>query len=430
MTSPGRHCAPTLPAPPLAPPHAPAERPRPPRAADAGGLLGSGFAADKPASVAAAIAVMCSIVAFHEFGHFYAARSLGIHVTAFSIGFGPKVLGFEGKDGVEYKLSLFPLGGYVAFPDEEPEPEEGGEAAPAAGEAAPAAAGGKERRVYDRDDPDLLNNRPTADRFIVTVAGIVANVVFAYGVLFAQASTVGIAQAEYRPGVAVPSVVKGSPGEAAGVRAGDVITAIGGVPLPASERAPRVMIARVQNSPGRPLPLQVERGGQTVELTVVPSGAEPGAGRIGVQLAPNAEARYVRADNPVQGAALASFELSRMAGAIAGGLSQLFTNFSQSSNQLAGPVAIVAAGSEIVRRDASGLWQFAAIINLNLAAVNALPLPGLDGGYLAVQAVEAARGGRRLPKEVVGTIMSSGFLLLTGMGLVLIVRDTLNLTGL
>lgn len=74
--------------------------------------------------------------------------------------------------------------------------------------------------------------------------------------------------------------------------------------------------------------------------------------------------------------------------------------------------------------------QFAAIVNLNLAAMNALPLPGLDGGYLALQLAEAVRGGKRLPQQLERGIMSSGFLLLTATGLFLIVRDTLNLTGL
>lgn len=73
---------------------------------------------DGPASVATAIGIMCAIVGFHEFGHFSAARALGIHVSKFSIGFGPKVAGFE-RDGVEYMLCAFPLGGFVAFPDAE-----------------------------------------------------------------------------------------------------------------------------------------------------------------------------------------------------------------------------------------------------------------------------------------------------------------------
>lgn len=74
--------------------------------------------------------------------------------------------------------------------------------------------------------------------------------------------------------------------------------------------------------------------------------------------------------------------------------------------------------------------QFAALVNLNLAAVNALPLPGLDGGYMALQLTEALRGGRKLPQDVERGIMSGGLAFLTATGLFLIVRDTINLSGL
>lgn len=74
------------------------------------------------------------------------------------------------------------------------------------------------------------------------------------------------------------------------------------------------------------------------------------------------------------------------------GLQQIVTNFSKTAENLTGPVAIVAVGSEIARSDLSGLFQFAAIVNINLAVVNALPLPALDGGFLALLLAEAVRG--------------------------------------
>ena len=119
-----------------------------------------------------------------------------------------------------------------------------------------------------------------------------------------------------------------------------------------------------------------------------------------------------------------------MVNLIVSGLSAIVTNFAASSSQLSGPIAIIAVGAEVARKDPGGLFQFGAIINLNLAVVNALPLPALDGGYLLLQLVEAARGGRKLPQEWERGVMSGGFLLLTAAGLTLIVRDTLHLTGL
>ena len=74
------------------------------------------------------------------------------------------------------------------------------------------------------------------------------------------------------------------------------------------------------------------------------------------------------------------------------GLQQIVTNFSKTAEGVSGPVAIVAVGSEIARSDLAGLLQFAAIVNINLAVVNALPLPALDGGFLALLIAEAVRG--------------------------------------
>ncbi|CAI0460453.1 unnamed protein product [Linum tenue] len=102
-------------------------------------------------------------------------------------------------------------------------------------------------------------------------------------------------------------------------------------------------------------------------------------------------------------------------------------NFSQTASKVAGPVAIIAVGAEVARSNVDGLYQFAALLNLNLAVINLLPLPALDGGSLALIAVEAARGGRKLPLEVEQRIMSSGITLVLLLGMFLIVRDTLNL---
>lgn len=108
------------------------------------------------------------------------------------------------------------------------------------------------------------------------------------------------------------------------------------------------------------------------------------------------------------------------------GLQQIVTNFEQTAEQVSGPVAIVAVGAEAARTDSAGLFQFAAILNINLAVVNILPLPALDGGYLLLLLVEGVRG-KRLPQNVENAVMASGLLLLTGLGFTLIIKDTLNL---
>ena len=121
------------------------------------GLMNTGFELDGPASTIEAIAVLASIITVHECGHFFAARLQNIHVSKFSVGFGPNLLSYKGPE-VEYSLRWVPLGGFVAFPDDDPD------------------------CPYPEDDPDLLRNRPIKDRAIVITAGVLANVAFALAI--------------------------------------------------------------------------------------------------------------------------------------------------------------------------------------------------------------------------------------------------------
>jgi RIP metalloprotease RseP len=116
-------------------------------AAGMGGLMGLLPELSGPISTLQAIAILAGIVAFHELGHFTAARVQGIHVSKFAIGFGPSLWRTKRGD-VEYSIRAFPLGGFVAFPDND------------------------EDCPYPEDDPDLLKNRPILDRFWVISAGL------------------------------------------------------------------------------------------------------------------------------------------------------------------------------------------------------------------------------------------------------------------
>ncbi|CAG9466005.1 unnamed protein product [Pedinophyceae sp. YPF-701] len=362
------------------------------------GIMGTGFDVSGPGSYAEAILVLCAIVGIHEFGHFSAARSLGIHVNKFSIGFGPILAAFE-KDNVEYSLRAFPLGGFVGFPDEDPDSE------------------------FEPDDPDLMKNRPVLDRFIVTSAGIVANVILAWSVLFAQFEVMGTPDVTYKPGVLVAQTTETSLARQAGIQPGDIITKIGSYNVGASEAAVNEVVQTIRDYAGRDLNVEYLRGGAPGSLVLRP---DPAVGRIGVQLGPNADVKRVPAPSPLAAANAATEQTWKLTRTIANGLAMLFSNFSQSAQQLSGPVAIVAAGADIARADSSGLAQFCAVVSLNLAVVNALPLPGLDGGYMALQAAEVLRG-KKLPNEVERGIMGTGFLMLMTAGLALIARDTANL---
>ena len=354
-------------------------------------------------SVLAAISVVLLLIVVHEFGHFAAARLQKIRVNRFSIGFGPTLLKYQGSE-TEYAIRAIPLGGYVGFPDDDPD------------------------STIPPDDPNLLRNRPVLDRAIVISAGVIANLVFAYFLLVGQAATIGFQDINYQPGVLVPQLLNEAESAAAqaGVQPGDVILKIDDIKLGDSADALENLRRKIQKSPNRVLALTIERNSQIVTLDVKPDVGQDGKGKIGVMLAPNGDIVRRRAVNVVEAFTAGANEFQRIVQLTVKGFWQLISNFQENAQQVAGPVAIVAVGAELARNDLGNLLQFGALISINLAIINILPLPALDGGQLAFLTVEGVTG-KPLPTRLQDGIMQTGLLVLLSLGVFIIVRDTVNL---
>ncbi|HEY9736916.1 MAG TPA: RIP metalloprotease RseP [Trichocoleus sp.] len=354
-------------------------------------------------SVLAAIAVLALLIVVHELGHFMAARLQGIHVNRFSIGFGPILWKYQGPE-TEYALRAIPLGGFVGFPDDDPDSE------------------------IPPNDPDLLKNRPIFDRAIVISAGVIANLLFAYLVFVTQFATVGVpTDFNPQPGILVPQVIsESSPAARAGLRQGDVIIEAQGDRLGAGQESIPQFIKLIQESPNQPVALTVQRGAQEIDLTVTPEVSPEGKPVIGVQLQPNGTLEYRRASNVFEVFGMAAQSFQDMLVRTVQGFTMLITNFSEMAGQVAGPVKIVEQGAGLAQANVFSLFPFTAIISINLAIINILPLPALDGGQLAFLAVEALRG-KPLPQRLQENVMQTGLVLLLGLGVFLIVRDTTQL---
>jgi membrane-associated protease RseP (regulator of RpoE activity) len=354
-------------------------------------------------SVLAAIAVLGLLIVVHELGHFGAARLQGIRVSKFSIGFGPVLFKYDGKE-TEYALRAFPLGGYVGFPDDDPDSN------------------------ISLNDPDLMRNRPVFDRAIVISAGVIANLIFAYFLLVGQATTVGIQDINYQAGVLIPEIITevNSPAVTAGLQRGDVILAINNQTLPAEETALETLRKTIQDSPNQSLKFTVKRGDDTFILPITPELTDNGKGKIGVMLAPNGEFIKRRPRDIMEAFTVGAQQFERYTKLTIQGFAQLITNFQDNVKQVAGPVAIVAVGAELAKNDLGNLFEFGALISINLAIINILPLPALDGGQLAFLAVEGIMG-KPLPNKLQEGIMQTGLILLLGLGIFLILRDTANL---
>lgn len=352
----------------------------------------------------ATIAVLALLITVHELGHFLAARLQGIHVNRFSIGFGPILWKYQGKE-TEYALRAIPLGGFVGFPDDDPDSD------------------------IPPTDPNLLRNRPVLDRAIVISAGVIANLIFAYLVFVAQYSAVGIPEKfDFQPGVIVPEVTaQDAPAALAGIRSGDVILAVDGQELGSSETAIRTLMDVIRANPNEPVDFKVQRGERQVDIRVTPQVGSDGVARIGVQLAPNGSiTEYRRPKSLFEVLGLAAEQFQSMFITTVKGFWSLFTNFSSVASKVAGPVKIVEQGAGLASSNASTLFPFTAIISINLAIINILPLPALDGGQLAFLLVEGLRG-KPIPTRIQENVMQTGLVLLLGLGIFLMVRDTTQL---
>jgi membrane-associated protease RseP (regulator of RpoE activity) len=351
--------------------------------------------------VLVALAILTGLIVVHEAGHFLAATGQGIRVSGFSIGFGPVLLQRRVR-GVQFALRAIPLGGYVAFPDDD--------------EDSPVPA----------DDPDLLRNRPLPQRALVIAAGVLANLLLAWAVLLAQGLVLGIPDGfSTTPGVLVSGVQPGQAAAAAGLRSGDRILTVDGTALAGGQRAVSDLVERIRQAPDQTLALVADRGGAPLNLRLTPADLG-GIGRIGAQLQPSGAESFRAPRGPLEPIRVASRDLLQLLGRTIDGFVSLVTHFGETAGQVSGPVKIVEMGASLARQGGGSLFLFAALISINLAVLNALPLPLLDGGQFVLLLIEGLRG-RPLPERFQTVFLQSGFVFLVGLSLVLIVKDTSQL---
>ena len=351
-------------------------------------------------SVLASISVLALLIFFHESGHFLAATSQGIRVSGFSIGFGPAILKKEIK-GVTYSIRVFPLGGFVSFPDDE------------------------ETTKFSEDDPDLLKNRPIIQRLFVISAGVIANLLVAWLVLFSQATFLGLPN-QPDPGVLIMGLQKNEPAELAGLNVGDRIVSINGQDLGFGQEAVKTLVTKIQSSPGKLIKLEKVDNGERGTITITPS-EHLGNGRVGAQLQQSTSNSSRPANGLLEIVEHSNSQFFDLLLRTIKGYQGLFTDFTSTSKQISGPVKIVEIGAKLSEQGVSGIIFFAALVSINLAVLNSLPLPILDGGQFTLILIEAIRG-KPVPERIQIAFMQSGFLLLVGLSVILIIRDTSQLS--
>jgi len=330
-------------------------------------------------------------ILIHEFGHFIVALKLGLRVEAFSIGFGP-VLWKKKVNGVEYRLSSIPLGGYVSIPDVDPEGT----------------------KALEGARTEATKKIPAWKEILVAVAGPLMNIVLAV-VLAVILSLVPSAKFGEVPSL-IGKVLPGSPAEKAGLQAGDQIVAVGGNRVSTWSE----LLTEVQISGGKTVVFEVERGGR-VQLEVTPEQDEvTGAYFIKALSTTNfvGAAGWMPNRNPLK-------QLAWDAGSIFRVLKGLLTpkEAKATSQALGGPVMIAECLYRQVKNDTWDGIGFLRFLNVNLAILNLLPIPVLDGG-LILFALFALIFRRRVPDFIVKYLSLTFMVLLMGLMGLLILRDS------
>jgi regulator of sigma E protease len=428
-------------------------------------------------TILATIVVLGVLIFVHELGHFLTAKWADIAVPRFSIGFGPKVIGFT-RGETEYVISALPLGGYVKMAGmEEMEQIEGG----------PLTVNdtiGDEDTIRDAQDgvhtrrPRDFESKSVPIRALVISAGVIMNLLFAV-VAFSIIAAVwgvptdpgtrlgGVAEerltegaaplTQIEPGWVVSSVndaevttwreftlaltrmragearlgfenaptvtfelpsadeeraqvisafepwlrvdpvlaevIQGGPADRAGLREGDRIISAGGRNVTTWQE----FVAVIERSPGQPVPLVVERGGERVEVSVTPhdrvldSGIRVGRIDVAVPFLSLDAALPRQRPNPVQAVARGATQTWDITVLTVDFLAGMFTG-RHSARNVGGPIMIGQMSGRFARAGAEAFLGFMAILSVNLAILNLLPIPVLDGGHLVFLGIEAVRG--------------------------------------
>ena len=354
--------------------------------------------------------VLCVLVLVHEWGHFIVAKKSGMRVDEFGIGFPPRLFGIKRSETL-YSLNMFPIGGFVKI----------------YGENADAQVGGSD---FSRSFMGQNRFKQSA----VLVAGVAMNVIFAwflFTVAFASGVQSSIDESEFSPfsKLVVTEVMDGGPAKGADLLGGMTITgaSVGNDTL--TTLTPSAFSTFVSVHGGEEMVLTYTRGKETHTTTLVPvtgiiPDEETRAG-IGVHLSLTDVVKQ-----PILTAAEdAFFHTFRSIRDITVGIAGLIRDavmLKADLTNVAGPVGIVGLVGEASAFGFSSLLMFTAFISLNLAVINLLPFPALDGGRLVFVIIEGIKGSAINPRytQVLNTV---GFALLIFLMVAVTWNDVLRL---
>ncbi len=325
-----------------------------------------------------AILIFLVLIFVHEFGHFITAKACGVKVNEFALGMGPAIFKKQ-KGETLYALRIFPIGGYCAMEGED----------------------------EDSEHPRAFNNRPAWQRAIVLAAGSLMNLLTCVVLLIIIAFWAG------QPTTTLENIEPGSPAQAAGLLPGDTIVQVDDVKV----RSWDDVIQSIGQAESETIQITVVRDGEEIGITSdLEYNKEQKRNMIGIS---PASERHV-------GSSFAAGikNTGKMAVMMYDTLRQLFTG-DVSVKELSGPVGIVYAVNVSAQSGIMYVVYLAALLSLNLAIINMLPLPALDGGRLLFLVIRKITG-KRVTDEMEGKIHFIGITLLFMLMIYVTFNDVLR----
>jgi regulator of sigma E protease len=355
------------------------------------------------------LAFVCALgplVFFHELGHYLVARWFKVPAEVFSIGFGRELFGWTDKQGTRWKVAWLPLGGYVKF----------------VGDMGPASTPADLESIPEHLRDRAFQVRPVWQRFLIVLAGPMANFLLAIVILAGFFAFVGTPASNI-----VSAIQPNSAAAGAGIQPGDRILAVAGMSTPTFEDIFRTVAVR----PDETVNVDVERGGRVQEIRVKlktdilkdATGQPFKRGLLGIY--PRIEVR-----EPVsvfRAVPMAVDYTARMTRSIVDGIVQLVRG-RISPKQLGGPIKIAQIAGEGAAQGPLPFVGLLALLSINLGFINLLPVPMLDGGHLFFYAVEAVRR-RPLSAQALDWAFRGGLALILAL-LVFVTINDLDSLGL
>lgn len=355
------------------------------------------------------ILVLVALIVVHEFGHFVTAKWFGMKVEEFGLGYPPRAAVIATRGGTEYTLNWLPFGGFVKIKGEDD---------------------------TELAEHDSFSGKPKWQQAVVLLAGIAMNLLFAWVLIsgtLALGMPRGLADDEIAKApdaaLAVSAVLPNSPASRAGLQPGDIIrdaTTDKEEFTGADADAFTTFIAR---GAGKTITLHIERNNAPVVATATPAthivANAPERAALGVGVAAFGTVPVPVWEAPVEGATLtygATIETAK-------GLIQFFGGIVTGTadlSQVAGPVGIAGAVGNASHTSIAALLTLTAVISINLALINVIPVPALDGGRLLFVIIEAVIR-RPLPRSAANMANTIGFGLLILLMLVVTGHDVLKL---